>query len=99
MIPLRNLPIMTAIAGATMVAAIGCGATSGEDQRQALRYQQQSDEAARNGVYGVAGDDQRKAQDAHHSAVRKAIDEGKPIPPQPQIGDVPPPRAPPPPNP
>jgi hypothetical protein len=94
---MKRLSILTVIAGAT-VASIGCGASSGEEQRQALRYQERSDEAAKNGQYGVAGEDQRKAQDAHHSAVRKAIDEGKPIPPQPQIGDRPPPPAPPPPN-
>jgi hypothetical protein len=95
---MKRLSILTVIAGATVVASIGCGASSGEEQRQALRYQERSDDAAKNGQYGVAGEDQRKAQDAHYSAVKKAIDEGKPIPPQPQIGDRPPPPAQPPPN-
>jgi hypothetical protein len=97
---MRNLSILTAILGAATVASIGCGATSsGEDQRKALRYQERSDEAGRNGQYGVAGEDQRKAQDAHYKAVTKAIDEGKPIPPQPQMGDRPPSPAPAPPSP
>jgi len=73
---------------------IGCGASSAEEQRRALTYQQSSDEAATRGQYGVAGEDQQKAQDAHHKAVNKAIDEGKAIPPQPKFGDVPPPRPP-----
>ncbi|MCU1278811.1 MAG: hypothetical protein JWM53_2357, partial [bacterium] len=43
---------------------------------------------AANSQYGVAGDEQRKAEDAHHKAVKKAIDEGQPVPPQPQRGDA-----------
>ena len=80
-----------------MAVALGCGASSSEEQRRALVHQQNSDDAAKNGQYGVAGDEQRKAQDTHHDAVNKALDEGKPIPPQPQFGDRPPP--PPPANP
>ena len=91
---MRNMLFMTALAGSVLVSALGCGASSAEDQRRALSYQQKSDNAAKEGQYGVAGDDQRKAQDAHYSAVRKAIDEGRPIPPQPQMGDVPPPQGP-----
>lgn len=36
---------------------------------------------------GVAADEQRKAADEHNKSVQKAIDEGKPIPSQPQAGD------------
>jgi hypothetical protein len=82
---------MTALASSLAALAIGCGATSGEEQRRALTYQQNSDDAARNGQYGIADENQRKAHDAHHKAVTKAIDEGKPIPPQTKFGDVPPP--------
>jgi hypothetical protein len=88
---MNNLSVTIAFTG-LLVAAIGCGASSGEEQRRALTYQQNSDEAAKEGHYGVAADNQQKAQDAHHSAVDKAIDEGKPIPPQPKAGDVPPAR-------
>lgn len=71
--------------------AVGCSASSSETQRKALEHQQNSDEAAVGGHYGIADTEQRKAQDAHHDAVTKAINEGKPIPPQPKPGDVPPP--------
>jgi hypothetical protein len=90
MIQLRNLFILTVLAGFMVVPALGCGASSADEQRRALTYQEKSDDAAKNGQYGVAGADQRKAQDAHYSAVTKAIDEGKPIPPQPKPGDAPP---------
>ena len=92
-----NLSILTVLVGSVLVTTFGCGASSGEEQRRALTYQQRSDEAAGRGEYGVAGDAQRKAQGAHYSAVKKAIDEGKPLPPQPQMGDRPPPGPPPPP--
>ena len=92
---MKDLFFLTTLAGSLMLPALGCGGTSAQDQQRALTYQQKSDEAAKEGQYGVAGADQRKAQDAHYSAVTKAIDEGKPIPPQPKPGDVPPP---PPPN-
>jgi len=68
------------------LAATGC-ANSGEEQRKAEVHQYKSDEAASNGQFGVAGDEQRKAADSHHSAVMKAIDEGQPIPRQTQVGD------------
>lgn len=84
--------ILASIAGAALlVSGFGCGATSSEEQRRALTHQQNSDEAAANGNYKTAGEEQRNAQDAHHDAVTKAIDEGKPIPPQTGPGDVPPP--------
>lgn len=69
---------------------IGCGASSAEEQRQALTHQQKSDDAAEGGHYGVADSEQRKAHDSHHKAVNKAIDEGKDIPAQTKPGDVPP---------
>jgi hypothetical protein len=87
---LKNLFTLTLLTGTLMVPLLGCGASSGEEQRRALTYQEKSDEAAKNGQYGVAEADQRKAQEAHHNAVQKAIDEGKPIPPQPKMGDTPP---------
>lgn len=67
--------------------ATGCATTSEESQRKATAHQYKSDQAAERGFYGVAADEQRKAADEHHEAVTKAIDEGKPIPPQPQAGD------------
>ena len=65
----------------------GCATTSEESQRNAADHQYRSDQAASSGFYGVAADEQRKAADDHHDAVKKAIDEGKPIPPQPKAGD------------
>ena len=70
------------------VGVAGC-ATSRQDQQRALRHQQSSDNAAANGQYGIAGSEERKAEQSHHAAAVKAIDEGKPIPPQPQRGDQP----------
>jgi hypothetical protein len=69
---------------------IGCTTTSQQAQRAALVHQQNSDEAAKRGSYGEADKEQRRAQDAHHEAVVKALDEGKPLPPQPAAGDKPP---------
>jgi len=85
--------IMTGFTILLFSSGIGC-ASSSEDQRRALVHQQNSDDAARGGQYGIADSEQRKAQDAHHDAVTKAIDEGKPIPPQTKPGDVPPPPSP-----
>lgn len=65
-----------------------CGASSSEAQRAALVHQEKSDAAADAGAFSTAEAEQRKAQDAHHDAVTKAIDEGKPIPPQPKPGDT-----------
>jgi hypothetical protein len=70
------------------VSAFGC-ATSGQEQQRALAHQENSDNAAANGQYGIAGAEQRKAEDSHHKATTKAIDEGKPLPPQTQTGDKP----------
>ena len=85
---MKNLITLVALAGLLSASAFGCGASSNEEQRRALTYQQNSDEAARDGHYGVAEENQRKAQDAHYKAVTKAIDEGQPIPPQTKYGDV-----------
>lgn len=65
----------------------GCATTSEESQSKAIAHQYKADQAAQSGFYGVAADEQRKAADEHHLAVKKAIDEGKPIPAQPQTGD------------
>jgi hypothetical protein len=73
-----------------MLSNIGC-AGSNEEQRRALVHQQNSDVAAGNGQYQIAGDEQKKAHASHNKAVKKAIDEGKPIPPQPKPGDPVPP--------
>ncbi len=86
--------VTTALTSLLAALAMGCGASSSEEQRRALTYQQNSDEAARNGHYRMADENQRKAHEAHHSAVTKAIDEGKPIPPQTRYGDAPPPPTP-----
>ena len=70
------------------VSSSGC-ATSHQEQQRALAHQQNSDAAAANGQYGIAGSEERKAEEAHHKAAQKAIDEGKPIPPQTKPGDKP----------
>lgn len=75
--------------------AAGCGATSAEEQRSSVLHQNKADEAARQGQYTMAGEEQKKAEAAHSSAVEKAIDEGKPIPRQTRPGDPPPPPPPP----
>ena len=89
---MRNLILTICLSTLCAASAIACGATSSEEQRRALVHQQKSDDAANQGQYGVAADEQQNAQDAHHEAVNKAIDEGKPIPPQTKRGDVPPPQ-------
>ena len=70
------------------VSSAGC-ATSHQEQQRALAHQQNSDAAAANGQYGIAGSEERKAEESHHKAAQKAIDEGKPIPPQTKPGDKP----------
>jgi hypothetical protein len=70
------------------VSALGC-ATSSQEQQRALAHQENSDTAAANGQYGIAGAEQRKAEDSHHKATTKAIDEGKALPPQTKTGDRP----------
>lgn len=88
---LKSLFVISGFTVFSVLAGLGC-ASSSEDQRRALTHQQNSDEAAKDGHYGVADSEQRKAQDAHHDAVTKAMDEGKTIPPQPKMGDTPPPK-------
>lgn len=83
----KTLMTATGLLAATLM--FGCTTTSQQKQRQALMHQERSDAAAGRGAYGEAGDQQRKAHDAHYEAVKKAMDEGKPIPPQPAIGDKP----------
>jgi len=87
--------LICAVAIVCVSAGVGCGAaTSREEQQKALVHQENSDNAADAGAYGVAGEEQRAAQDTHHDAVTKAIDEGAPIPPQTKPGDVPAPPTP-----
>ncbi|WP_438030088.1 hypothetical protein [Sorangium sp. So ce233] len=88
---MNHLISMTCITAVLVASALGCAATSAEEQRRAVIHQHNADEAAHQGQYGVAGDEQRKAEDAHARAVQKAMDEGKPIPRQTRPGDPPPP--------
>jgi hypothetical protein len=85
---MKSMMIASSLALALAVGASGC-ATSGQEQQRALAHQQNSDNAAANGQYGIAGAEQRKAEDSHHKAATKAIDEGKPLPPQTKAGDKP----------
>jgi hypothetical protein len=91
---MKNILVMTSLTAIVVASVLGCGASSAEEQRRAQTHQHNSDKAAEQGQYGVAGDEQRAAADSHHDAVTKAIDEGKPIPPQTKRGDPPPPAAP-----
>jgi len=83
--------IVIAITAVLGISTMGCGASSAEDQRRAVVHQNNADQAARDGQYAMAGDEQRKAENAHAEAVQKAMDEGKPIPRQTRPGDPPPP--------
>jgi hypothetical protein len=86
---------MTGVQRSAAMAAIlcctlfGC-ATSRDEQRSALAHQEKADDAAQRGAYSVAADEQKRAAEAHHDAVVKAMKEGSPIPPQPKVGDKPP---------
>lgn len=64
-----------------------CASTSAEATGRAQAHQYKSDQAAAQGFYGVAAQEQRKAADEHQDAVDKAIQEGTEIPMQPQPGD------------
>ena len=55
----------------------GCATTAAQEQRQAEQHQRNSDDAARNGQFGIAGDEQRQAQQSQNKAVMKSLDEGK----------------------
>ena len=83
-----KLPSIALLTFAALGLAVGCATTSAESSAKAAAHQYKSDQAAESGFYGVAADEQRKAADEHHVAVKKAIDEGKPIPAQPQAGDA-----------
>ena len=83
----RLLSLSALLISSALIVAAGCATTSEESQRNAASHQYKSDKAAESGLYGVAADEQRKAADEHHNAVKKAIDEGKPIPSQPKVGD------------
>jgi hypothetical protein len=88
---MKKIIAITSMTAIAVASVIGCGASSSEEQRRAQTHQYNSDKAADRGNYGVAGEEQRAAADAHHEAVKKAIDEGRPIPPQTRRGDPPPP--------
>ena len=85
---MKNTIVAVALSWLPAACASGC-ATSGQEQQQALAHQRNSDTAASNGQYGIAGSEERKAEEAHHEATVKAIDEGKPLPPQTKKGDKP----------
>jgi hypothetical protein len=93
---MKNLALGISVVALGALWTAGCGgASSQQKQREALVHQTNSDTAAEQGRYGTAAEEQKKAQEAHHEAVMKAIDKQQPIPPQPQKGDtVPPPPAP-----
>jgi hypothetical protein len=65
--------VLTGLVGAA------CATTSAQEQRKAEQHQRNSDDAARNGQFGIAGDEQREAQQSQSKAVQKSIDEGKPV--------------------
>ena len=83
---MNSLKLSTSTLLAALTLMVGCATTSEESQRAAINHQYKSDQAGASGRYGVAADEQGKAADAHHDAVKKAIEEGKAIPPQPQPG-------------
>jgi hypothetical protein len=87
---MKDILGMIGLAAIVVASVIGCGATSAESQRSAQVHQINSDEAADQGQYKLAEEEQRAAADSHHDAVTKALDEGKPIPPQTKRGDPPP---------
>jgi outer membrane biogenesis lipoprotein LolB len=76
----------TMVAVSIALMGAGCATTSAQEQRKAEQHQQNSDAAAKAGQYGVAGDEQRQAQESQNKAIMKGIDEGKsvtPVPPAP----------------
>ena len=83
---MKNLVITACF---SLLFGVGACATSRQQQQRALAHQQNSDIAAANGQYGIADSEERKAEDAHHKAAVKAIDEGKHVPPETKRGDVP----------
>lgn len=85
---LRPFPLYALILAFAVALGVSCTTTSAESQRAAAAHQYKAEQAADRGFYGVAAEEQRKAADAHYEAVKKAIDEGKPLPPQPMLGDA-----------
>ena len=81
-----NFLRMAALCTSLPLAIVAGCASSAQEQRKAEQHQFNSDEAADQGRYKVAEDEQRNAADSHHKAVTKAIDEGQPIPAQTQRG-------------
>jgi hypothetical protein len=71
--------IFTMAAVLTGLLGGGCATTAAQEQRQAEQHQRNSDDAARNGQYGIAGDEQRQAQQSQSKAVMKSLDEGKAV--------------------
>jgi glucose/arabinose dehydrogenase len=69
----------TMVALLTGLMGAGCATTSAQEQRQAEQHQRNSDDAARNGQFGIAGDEQRQAQESQNKAVMKSLDEGKAV--------------------
>jgi hypothetical protein len=74
---MKNTFTMVAVLAGLMGA--GCATTSAQEQRQAEQHQRNSDDAARNGQFGIAGDEQRQAQESQNKAVMKSLDEGKAV--------------------
>ena len=74
---MRNTFLMAAVLTGLMGA--GCATTSSQEQRAAEQHQRNSDDAAHNGQYGIAADEQRQAQQSQSKAVQKSLDEGKPV--------------------
>lgn len=67
----------TMVALLTGLMGAGCATTAAQEQRQAEQHQRNSDDAARNGQFGIAADEQRQAQQSQNKAVMKSLDEGK----------------------
>jgi hypothetical protein len=60
--------------------ALGC-ANSADYVREEQMHDAKERNAAANGQYGAAQDQQRQAEDARHNAVKSEINEGQPVPP------------------
>jgi hypothetical protein len=75
---MKNGFLMAAVVLTGLMGA-GCATTSGQEQHKAEQHQRNSDDAARNGQFGIAADEQRQAQQSQSKAVQKSLDEGKPV--------------------
>lgn len=87
---MKYIITIACITGVLAVSVVGCGASSAEEQRRAVNHQNNADQAAQQGQFVVASDEQRKAEESHSKAVEKAMDQGEPIPRQTRPGDPPP---------